>query len=467
MPIETCLVFADMIGSTKLWADALGRRGNIEQTWGLVCDLQSLIIKVLRKYGGQFVKGVGDELIFRFEDCSLALEATRQAQKALKEDKHYKRSKFRFVIHYTKDKVIPGDYDLSDNEPFLKAVREDATSRSNPKSSDLFGHHMNYAARCIGVVTKRGIYLTDTVMHPDTLSLDWPITVSGAKGLGELIYLRQIKEKEPENKFATVAAYKTKALVSIPQDSPTSEWVFNAGKKLMDRASAGKDPRDSNQDKTKGSALSTRDLAAHLFLVFHTVDYIGPVPPEDQGPTPGGDGENPGSDEERIKPRSFFRFECLDQERLEKILLSRIAKRIFNAGNSDKRSKKKVNSITRFIRSAGQNTWAEWGDTRLSADDMVKPLLYVEIQPTDVDEIDLYAAKLRNSSDMEAIEIGRLWGKPSVYALCKWKSPKPKYCVILQKMTSQMFGNGKPGKGADIHVWKVCHAKATQGVWPE
>src|ERR1017187_3990056 len=82
----TCVVCADMLGSTKFWSDVF--HGNDENAlsdaWDLLSEAQNIVLRVMLQGGnGQFVKGVGDELIFRFREVKNAYDRARDAYSAV------------------------------------------------------------------------------------------------------------------------------------------------------------------------------------------------------------------------------------------------------------------------------------------------------------------------------------------------------------------------------------------------
>jgi len=134
MPLSNvCVVLADMEGSTKFWAwafdptipDSMTER--IHAAWEAISMLQTQIIReVLHPRDGregQFIKGVGDELIFRMVDVTHAFKAAKDAIKVVSAFNSRKRFAsfkvkpklplaFRFLIHITPDGngLIPGQY---------------------------------------------------------------------------------------------------------------------------------------------------------------------------------------------------------------------------------------------------------------------------------------------------------------------------------------------------------------------
>lgn len=413
-----CIVLADMIGSTRFWADAIETQdlSLTTRAWETVCALQSAILRVMLSKGGKFIKGVGDELIFRFKTVGGGLQATESADAEIHRI-HPDRPWFRFVVHWTKDGVIPGRYDLKPKSLGLRAVdkaRERSTRSRGAKSQgepDLFGHHMNYAARCLSVVADKAIYLTQdahTKLHDPNVEdrLDWAIVIGGAKGLLTPIIFRRLKrksetEEESESK-ATANAYKTKALINIGTDQADKVYARVVADVLSKRYADVTEP--------------IRKLVPHLFIAFHTqrlLKSFSALPPDRQAePT----AKKRNGEDQPAEKRMVLRMECLEPEHLDDILLDKKVQPVLNA-DAALTTGVGVNTETRFIRTGGAEStkWALRGRHLDKFD-------YVEIQPENLNDIEEYARRLACGSVVggEVIEVGRLWGRPSIYSIVSW-----------------------------------------------
>ncbi|MEN9217725.1 MAG: adenylate/guanylate cyclase domain-containing protein, partial [Gloeomargarita sp. DG_2_bins_126] len=75
MGSEATILFADISGSTRLY-ETLGN----EAALVLVSDCLQLLQSVAQKYQGQVVKTIGDEIMLRFPNPSLAAQAAFEMQ---------------------------------------------------------------------------------------------------------------------------------------------------------------------------------------------------------------------------------------------------------------------------------------------------------------------------------------------------------------------------------------------------
>jgi len=481
-----CVVLADMIDSTAFWSTLLrGSAKDLLHGWELISLFQDTIIgAMLGVSGGFFVKGVGDELICRFPSVEGGLDAAIDARDKLITDitrldrvktalvrTHWTDDKippFRFVVHWAEDKLILGLYDIRPRQGTqgLRSVKIPAKGEraavSFPRSPDLFGHHMNYTARCLGVVADSAIYLTRrasirlkeeprkgmiSVGNSEPLSaiekhLGPPIEVGGSKGIDESLVFQQFSKdstlfRQPSYFIATVKAYRTKALVYVSDaiDEPRAEKIFERAKKVMSTKYTGERRKDGKPDPIQ-------ELLPHLFLCFYTVGlgFQGRV--DKQGAIQ--DGTN-GTD---TKCQVMFRFECLDSERLEKLLLDRDgAKTIFNAGRL-RPSRVDTNTETRFIRTNEQAVADEPPALKWPSRDegFRGSFFYAEINAEDVDDIERYSRRMifpdldhQTSADrIKVIELGRLWGSPSIYALVGTTMNNPRVKVVGDHLLARM-----------------------------
>jgi len=433
-------------------------------------------------YDVGFVKGVGDGLIFSFTSPSLALEATRAAKaqvdsfdSALSNDDPWKgRLRFRFVIHWASDGVINGWYDL--REMGLRAVVETENSKDalfgSPQSPDHFGHHMNYAARCIDIVSKSEIYLTkhayDRLVESGDKKIEsqvnWPIVIGGAKGLTDSIVMQMIKDDEDNRpREATEEAYETKAIVHIP-----------IAEKDVHRIDALYEALMSKQYKTD---LAFHKLVPHLFLILSIDNYLGvlSVPPDGPPDAQHASGEENGArtnmDEEKKNnrksaPRLILRMECLKSKHLEELLLDEAMQGIMTGNvqsvftSLPEPPAEVVNTITRFIRTPSSSSQALWKWASRSC--TVSPLVYfLEIQPHNVKDIDTYTSRIIDGSSpggLNVIEVGRLWGEPSIYAVisspCSLATEKVNAAItqIILRTANAETGTHRC-KGAKVDIW--------------
>lgn len=496
---QVCIVSADMIGSTKFWSAYLTKSATeITQGWKFISRFQTTIIQSMLDSGGWFIKGVGDELIFRFDRVTSALEATRNTQERLgvlvtdlKTDKdqksifkHWKLAElppFRFVIHWATDKVVFGLYNvcsIQKKERGLKSAKPVGKSGAIvrfPQSPDLFGHHMNYTARCLHAISDNAVYLTKhaldklteegTVrisvgreMVPIQKLLGWPIQVGGTKGLRESVIFQKVWKtagwfSEAGNKDATVDAYKTKALVYLANlERSRAKAIFKKACDIM-------------QSDYTGGSDAIQKLLPHVFLFFYTTGcpWKGIISQKDDTEAP--------VMVKNDKSYAVFRFESLDAEYLEELLLDeRGVLKIFNArGKRVDGSVQDINSETRFIRTKEQKRtnaprlgkWCNRGET------FHPPIFYAEIQPVKVIDIDRYADRIlraQSSDGLEIIELGRLWGKPSIYVLVKseHRDNAESCCIsLLRQMRNPCESEkGATQDGAELTVWQCGEGKS-------
>lgn len=495
MSARFCVVLADMIGSTAFWSTLLrGSAENLSHGWELISLFQDTIIgAMLGVSDGFFVKGVGDELICRFPSVEQGLEAAIDARdklitqiagldqvKTYLVQTHWAKDKippFRFVIHWAEDQLILGLYDISSRQGThgLRSVKiptgREKAAVSFPRSPDLFGHHMNYTSRCLGVVSDSAIYLTKlasvrlkeeqrkgmiSVGKLGPLSaiekhLGPPIEVGGSKGIDESLVFQQFSKDstlflQPSYYIATVKAYRTKALVYVSDDDideSRATKIFECAKKVMSTKYTGKRRKDGNPDPIQ-------ELLPHLLLCFSTVGLYFQGKVDKKGAI------RDGPHETDTKYQVIFRFECLDSERLEKLLLDREgAKTIFNAGRP-RSSRVDTNTETRFIRTNEQAVADELPVLKWPSRDegFRGSFFYAEIDTEDVDDIERYSRRMifpdlgnQTSADrIKVIELGRLWGSPSIYALVGTTMNNPRVEVVggfLLKRMANPYGKGE------------------------
>jgi hypothetical protein len=255
---------------------------------------------------------------------------------------------------------------------------------------------------------------------------------------------------------ASASAYKTKAIVLIPAANRVQcSRIFDLATSLMNRL-------DSAEEQAE------RDLVPHLFLTFYREDHLGcaPIRPDSEAdgapktiqlvPTPA------------LNGGVLIRFECPDQVHLEHLLLNSAAQNIFNPGSGGTR----INTVTRFIRTAtpsdpinNKPSW-KWAGRGIHID---YPFFYVEVQPDDVGDIDVYGARLVGSSSRspEVIEVGRLWGTPSLYALVAWPDSRVANTTaarLIRELLSSRT-DGKAANGATAEIWRGGTARSMAKEW--
>ncbi len=469
------IVLADMIGSTQFWSKVLDTNQGTEYSsaWETVCGVQSLLMTVMlsdvEKEQGSFVKGVGDELIFQFPTVSQALAATKRGFSALQE---YRLNQpcppFRFVVHWS-DQLIAGWYDLKSFALKAVALTEnlelDTYPFGYPQSPDLFGHHMNYAARCMSVVADTGIYITEDaqrriVEFEDTNiqdNLEFPIVVGGTKGIRDSIVFQQIKDTQDQEakaraKDATVAAYKTKALINVPcSNKEQAQAIYSAAREVMN---------------SEGKTLSEKRLFPHLFLAFY-IGYINERKKTILGCQVGSDSVDHEDCEaskilnDDLTPRVILRLETLDPEHLDFLVLDEAAQSLFTKHWGDL-SGHAQNTITRFVRTANLSSptlskWIQRGGEHSLFD-------YLEIHPNDVINIDSYARRITQGK-FEAnhkpmvYEVARLWGKPSMYALIGFgenSAPETRLLAMGRLLKTPLTDeeDSKACSGATVTMWQ-------------
>lgn len=501
-----------MIGSTLFWSTLLQDSEElITRGWEMVTKFQTKIIQtMLNGTGGFFIKGVGDELIFRFTSVKDALEATRKARgeldnlvKELKADaehsrileQHWKAENkippFRFIIHWAKDKVFFGLYDVRNRSKTQRGLRSANPAKLKgavtrfPESPDLFGHHMNYAARCMSVVSDSAIFITDNALdelkseradhissretnveRPIEKHLGWPIQVGGTKGIDESLIFRGFFEnpaslKKGHNLDATVDAYKTKALVYLSKlDKQAAQNIFRAAEQSI---RGGKEQPDPIQK-----------LLPHVFLFFYTIGLSYSISMNKHGSTNANNKKAHQGEESVV----IFRFESLDAEYLETLLLDKGgARKIFNEGKTES-SPEDINSETRFIRTkepeeANAIPTGKWCRRGLT---LALPFFYAEIQPDDVSDIDRYARRTLSADvsrqsqtgvdscdQIGVIELGRLWGKPSIYVLvnAEYYANTEYISKDLLKRLAMPYSSekGSARGGLELKTWKCAAGK--------
>lgn len=484
-----CIVFLDMIGSTHYWASAFENEkglqdGGLRNAWrGVSSDQTTIMATMLNPdYNGSFVKGVGDQLIFRFQEVSAALSAANSAWKKLQSIQYRKingHRSFRFVIHWAEQQLITGWYDLLTRS--LRGLALEQCDNNicehrpfhDPQSPDLFGHHMNYASRCITMVSIPGILLTAQAhkKHLDETGnfkpkLSWPIVLAGAKGMThETLILRRIVEsyKDDEDNRSSVAAYKTKALVVAKGpllDANKTQTMFYEASEVM--------------RVKKSRTLDEEAFARNIFLAFYTNEFSG----EHELPK---DGESlirnsPIQQKETTKDHKedigqvanqlIFRIECVDAEYLDRIFTdNETAIKIFKIPLDN--TGLQLNTETRFIRTAKprEGRGQQWVTRNFHEESF---LYYLEIQPLDLKDIDEYAERIINGYGdglLEAIDVARLWGKPSIYAILKIRSGGSDIPDILQALYRKE--TDQHCNGARVQIWKIGDAKSMKSQWEE
>lgn len=357
----------------------------------------------------------------------------------------------------------------------------------SPQSPDHFGHHMNYAARCIGIVSKSEIYLTkhayDRLVESGDEKIesqvDWPIVIGGVKGLTDSIIMQMIKDKDGEDnrrREATEEAYETKAIVHIPI----------AEEDGVHRIGALYETLMSKQYKTN---LAFHKLLPHLFLILSIDKYLGifSVPPDGPPDAQHASGEENGSrtnmDEEKKNnrksaPRLILRVECLKSKHLEELLLDKAMQGIMTGNvqsvftSLPEPPAEVVNTITRFIRTPSSSSQALWKWASRSC--TVSPLVYfLEIQPHNVKDIDTYTSRIIDGSSPEGlnvIEVGRLWGEPSIYAVisspCSLATEKVNAAItqIILRTANTEAGTHRC-KGAKVDIWDGKRGVSSESSW--
>ncbi|APB34978.1 Adenylate/guanylate cyclase [Gloeomargarita lithophora Alchichica-D10] len=139
MGSESTILFADISGSTKLY-ETLGD----EAALVLVSDCLQLLQLLGQKYRGQVVKTIGDEIMIRFPNPSLAAQAAFEMQD-------------QATLFFLNRKVVSG----------LKVGFNHGSVIEQP-DGDVFGDAVNVAARMVQIA-KRNQILTpvDTVQQID------------------------------------------------------------------------------------------------------------------------------------------------------------------------------------------------------------------------------------------------------------------------------------------------------------
>ena len=492
---EQCIVFVDMIGSTSLWEkiwklerhisrnpEALSELTIKQECWESVRKIQNIVVETFvngPKASCNFIKGLGDGFLFQSPNVNAAYDRAKTAEQKVIEQQQkldlaaletlktrveeiapseslaeipalctsllsaLRGLSYRFIIHWT-DEVIHGAFHMRNRTTgwdegkagLLAVVAETRKKPGNlkikaPFYPDLFGHDMNYAARCMGVIKEEGIYLTQKALDnfgtnpkatsraEDLLSLDWKTQIR-AKGISGHVAFYKVTFNPNQN--ATIDHYMTKALVKraarVATCDPTE--LFKRFTALIRR--------------TNGSE-EYELLRPHIFTAFFVTqpeNYFVVLEPEKKEITE--------AEKAAASYTVLFRVEGPDQEYLESII-TKVSNLIPSPPEADEfLFPAPVDTETTFIRTVMSTSqtgtkigrWAGRGELKDS-----RPYFYVELSVEYFDDIDLIAENVidnakqfekmeRPTSRADAenvefvlVELQRLWGKPAIYAVLK------------------------------------------------
>jgi hypothetical protein len=492
---QQCIIFVDMIGSTKVWEmiwkleriilknkNALSDASIKSECWEFIRAIQNTVVECFvsnRTLSCNFVKGIGDGFIFQSNDILAAYDCAKNAENKVLEKiaelqlpilkqltakisalqnidlvevpqlctdllKALNKFSYRFVIHWT-DEVIHGSFYMrnrtsgwTEKRAGLLAVEQTAKRFKNikikiPFYPDIFGHDVNYAARCIGVIKEHGIYLTqkaldkledirlETGAPPRDFPLDWKTQIS-AKGISGHVAFYKVTYNP--NRDATIDHYMTKALVKR-EATADPETIFENLVKLLGKGGvAGQDELlrphlfsawiVNTSQSSKAFASSKNSKAAARSTVNGQEDYSA--------------------------YRVLFRVEGPDQEYLESVITSISELLSARKDGTNTTWPTPIDTETKFIRtvaSANENKSAieRWAKRDEHKDDT--PYFYAEFSVDFFDDIDSIAENvIRNAKQYETldmlrdeteakncefklVELLRLWGKPAIFAILK------------------------------------------------
>jgi hypothetical protein len=446
---KACIIFVDMVNSTKVW-DLIQTNNPTDvqdACWLYLQGLQNEVLRAFIHHPGEceFIKGTGDGFVFHANDVPTAFSASKSASIYVKE--FASRSKplpgttelraalenlsFRFVVHWSEEDLVHAAFHLPpqsrqwSDEFGLRPLRSSEqipfdNPLADPCYPDLFGHNMNYAGRCIHVISGDGIYLTraahrclEGIRGGEKIELDWQIE-AWAKGMENyLVFHKYLEDPKQANAAATVESYKTKALV-IQRVKPTDHGLFSLANDIFDL-----------NKKTYSR------LYAHVFVKFRA-HYLGTFYLDSPAESL--------ISEDSDKDRLMFRVEAPDQGLLEEILVNAngglanlLAKNVSGAG-----AEGRADTETRFLRatasedSKGLQCWIQRDGGYAIR------MWYCEVfvdRVADIDDITRsFCSKPRYDAvveaagksihmDLELLELCRLWGKPAIYLLVSRRGP--------------------------------------------
>jgi hypothetical protein len=480
----------EMISECEKQAPGLAIR---DQCWEIIRGAQNTVLGSFLDagpFGCSLIKGLGDGFIFHTDQVQIAYSCAKQAdveaRKFVKEElaglaesvksirvvkndvprsaeniEHLHPStktekslgdaldsiSFRFVVHWT-DNVIAADLYMADEKGklwldygtgLISVEHADGKTEApiivkEPYYPDLFGHDMNYVARCINVAKKSGIYLTDKAVERianeqpipqlSTVFDDYrgPRVPVSVKGLNAAVAFRQVSSEISDfGDEATIDHYKTKALLirNVHQHTghPSTNKIFLTVKNLI-----------------RGLDKDHKRLHPHIFTVLLTEPSVGLAILISDTVTAGSPVEENSLDK---SPKVILRLEGPDQEYLENILASPgglnwlLDELDLPPGGT--KVTERFDTETRFIRTTNdpdhqngniparavqKQKWARM----LAENHTNHPFLYVEVSVDSYDDIDVIAQSLIHSVGNHAalggftlVELCRLWGKPAIY----------------------------------------------------
>jgi len=482
------IVFVDMNSSTALWETIWSlHKAHPESpvknlSWSFLEGAQNTIVKAFvdaGPIGSRFVKGLGDGFIFYATSVQLAYNCAREAQRMLKDYlrtnngsiapiKHFQHisgdmtvgqafdeMSFRFVIHWTEN-VIPACFHMIRSgrgrgdwltpgtglvlaEESLAAAQRDALLKA-PFYPDLFGHDMNYAARCLGEAKGAGIYITEKAIaqihkeasdakessersHASPSDFVGPRILITVKGISNPVsFFKMYANKRDINSEATIPSYKTKALLIRP--------IHKKGDAIFEDLNSLINEKD-------GGAHSK--IVPHIFTILVSQNRICSVHLVRSNSIDGNHSHELRTDEPKTTNQAaIVRLEASDQEYLEEIIarhLNLFLNKIDENLETERSRPSSLDTETKFIRTTAglrrrdPNTtvvaipahkWAPRGKKATGAD---RINFFVMISVGNFSDIDVISEGILRDGpsdhlpEFEPIELLRLWGKPAIYAV--------------------------------------------------
>lgn len=239
---QTILMFVDLVGSTAYWF----KHPNMS-AFRIVKKFHDAVLNIASSQGGRPIKGIGDEVMLRFDAnpvqtaCADAIEAAFKMQNSLKNNPDLKNAETeqgllcKIIIHRVKDAVRVCYHEAASQEttPKFVALKKATAAGRNETiipekySRDIVGHHVNLAARVGKIVRSDQVLISEEALKcisPSSLKrlktrlhfeCSGLLTVHGFRGIGKGVAIRCLGSRNQIKR----PDYPMKGIVMVTMES--------------------------------------------------------------------------------------------------------------------------------------------------------------------------------------------------------------------------------------------------------